>query len=114
MRVYLAASSTSIDELNHHADSLRWAGHAVKVGEPGDGVDTSNAVSWSDVVVFLSSEDDSAAGANTQDDDVGLAVERGKRVFLVGPRRTADRLRGEVRHFPRWGRCVLEALEDLW
>lgn len=112
MKVYLAASSDSIDELNHHADSLRWAGHEVRVGEFGEGVDKPDACSWPDVVVLCG--DDPEVGMCTQDVGVKLARARGKQVFVVGSAKWAANLGGEVRHFPRWGRRVLDALEDLW
>ena len=114
VRVYLTGSSKSIDELNHHADSLRWAGHDVEVGQPAEGVDNVGAVRRSDVVVLLDGLDEPEATGAGQSVELGLALAWGKHIFVIGPGKTPSHLHGEIQRFPNWGAKVFEALEDLW
>lgn len=114
MRVYLTGSSRSIDDLNHHADSLRWAGHDVEVGVSGGGGDVVEAVRRSDAVVLLDGLDEPDATGAGQSVEAGLALARGKQVFVIGPGKTPSHLLGEIQRFPNWGAKVFEALEDLW
>ena len=115
MRVYLAASSNRIDELNHRADALRWAGHVVEIGHPEHSSERNSAVWRSDVVVLLTDVDDHGASTALSDTvDIRQALAVGKPMFLVGPGCPPHGIEGDLQHFSGWGRGVLDALQDLW
>ena len=114
MRVYLTAPSGGIDELDHYADSLRWAGHEVEVGQPGDGGERADTVSRADVVICLLSDSSPDVGGSAVEVELGLVLAWSKHILLVGPRGLEDHPDGHVQHFQRWGRCLLDALEEMW
>ena len=66
MRVYLTASSTSIEELDHNAESLRWAGHKVEVGQLGDWGEKVDALSRADVVICMADSDVVGGGVEVE------------------------------------------------
>ena len=136
MRIYMAAPMAKADEVNHYADSLRWAGHKVETAwsaeddrpsravdnarRPGSDVESAaapacfEAVSRADVLICFPDLCGPGVSPECHHVELDLARTWRKHIFVVGLRLNDYHLMGEVQHFPCWGQDILNALEELW